>query len=180
MISLSHVWFPLMWRYVRHRRILAIADRGISVIAHCEQRPLKDSRITLDSSRTDRFGDPITRLHWVVDEPLQLRSLRAFLAQLHTFLRGACDAEFVPDGIMSDDAAILARAADSYHQCGGARMAADEDHGVVDSSCLVFGTANLYIAGSAVFPSSSFANPTFTAMALACRLGSHLNRERTH
>ena len=57
-------------------------------------------------------------------------------------------------------------------------MADSEAVGVVDSNCKVFGTQNLYVAGAAVFPSSSFANPTFTAMALARRLSKHLVDER--
>jgi choline dehydrogenase-like flavoprotein len=175
MAALSHVWFPLIWRYVRHRRILAIADRGISIIAHCEQRPLKESRITLDADRTDRFGDPLARLHWVVDEPLQLKSLQSFVAQLKNFLRDECGANLhTLQGISSGDPAVLAEATDSYHQCGGARMALNEESGVVDSNCKVFGTENLYVAGAAVFPSSSFANPTYTAMALAYRLANYL------
>ena len=179
MAALSHVWFPLMWRYVRHRRILAIADRGVSVIAHCEQRPLKDSRITLDPNQTDRFGDPIAQLHWVVDEPLQLRSLQLFITQFKEFLRRDCEADLttVP-AISSGDTAVLAEATDSYHQCGGARMSHSGAEGVVDSNCQVFGTRNLYVAGAAAFPSASFANPTFTAMALACRLSEHLTKLR--
>jgi choline dehydrogenase-like flavoprotein len=179
MAALSHVWFPLIWRYVRHRRILAIADRGVSVIAHCEQRPLKDSRITLDANQTDRFGDAIAQLHWVVDEPLQLRSLQLFIGQFKDFLRNGCDADLtaVP-AILSGDATVLAEATDSYHQCGGARMSLSEAEGVVDSNCRVFGTHNLYVAGAAVFPSASFANPTYTAMALACRLSDHLTNQR--
>jgi choline dehydrogenase-like flavoprotein len=179
MAALGHVWFPLMWRYVRHRRILAMTDRGISVIAHCEQRPLKESRITLDSHQTDRFGDPIARLHWTVDEPLQLKSLQLFIAQLSDFLRTGCNGDLsVLPAITEGDPAVLSQATDSYHQCGGARMAESEARGVVDSNCKVFGTENLYVAGAAVFPSSSFANPTFTAMALARRLSKHLVEER--
>ena len=53
-------------------------------------------------------------------------------------------------------------------------MSSSEQDGVVDSNCRVFGTNNLFVAGAAVFPSSSFANPTFTAMALANRLSHHL------
>jgi choline dehydrogenase-like flavoprotein len=174
-VALTPVWFPLVWRYVRHRRILAIADRGISVIAHCEQRPLEDSRITLDPNATDRFGDPIARLHWVVDESLQIKSLQSFADELKAFLKSECDADvlILPE-ILAGDQAVLAGAQDSYHQCGGSRMASNSADGVVDSNCRVFGTKNLYIAGAAVFPTSSFANPTFTAMALACRLGSYL------
>jgi choline dehydrogenase-like flavoprotein len=181
MAALSHVWFPLIWRYLRHRRILGLADRGISVIAHCEQRPLRESRISLDTERTDRFGDPIGRLHWAVDEPLQLKSLQIFAAQFAEFLRDAGGAEFVVRReIASGDPSILEEATDSYHQCGGARMALDPQNGVVDSNCKVFGTENLFLAGAAVFPSSSFANPTFTAMALAKRLSGHLMSGHGH
>jgi choline dehydrogenase-like flavoprotein len=53
-------------------------------------------------------------------------------------------------------------------------MAADASRGVVDADCRVYGTQNLFIAGPSVFPTSSFANPTLTAVALAIRLAEHL------
>jgi choline dehydrogenase-like flavoprotein len=53
-------------------------------------------------------------------------------------------------------------------------MAARADDGVVDAELRVFGTANVYVAGAATFPSGSFANPTLTALALALRLADHL------
>lgn len=55
-------------------------------------------------------------------------------------------------------------------------MHADPAHGVVDPDCRVHGTENLFIAGSSVFPTSGFANPTFTIVALAIRLADHLAR----
>jgi choline dehydrogenase-like flavoprotein len=177
--ALNRIWFPLIWRYVRHRRMLAIADRGISVIAHCEQRPLKESRISLDEARVDRFGDPIADLHWVVDEELQMKSLQSFAVHLQRFLGITADAELIGDpALAAGDAKLLAEAIDSYHQCGGARMGVSAGDGVVDSACKVFGTENLYVAGAAVFPCASFANPTYTAMALARRLCDHLTGER--
>ncbi len=155
---------------------MAIADRGISVIAHCEQRPMRDSQISLDAAEVDRFGDSIARLHWVIDEELQINSLQFFARQLERFLKTECDAELIviPE-LLAGDHSVLSQARDSYHQCGGARMAPSANEGVVDSDCRVFGTENLYVAGAAVFPTSSFANPTFTAMALARRLSDHLS-----
>ena len=60
------------------------------------------------------------------------------------------------------------------HHIGTARMAASERMGVVDSNCAVFGLPNLYVASSAVFPTSSDANPTLSITALAIRLAGHL------
>jgi choline dehydrogenase-like flavoprotein len=177
--ALNRVWLPLIWRYLRHRRVLAIADRGISVIAHCEQRPMRESRISLDPARVDRFGDPIAQLNWVVDEQLQMKSLQSFAVHLQRFLGLTADAALIADpALESGDVRLLSGASDSYHQCGGARMGTSAANGVVDAGCRVFGTRNLYVAGAAVFPCASFANPTYTAMALARRLCDQLMGER--
>ena len=54
-------------------------------------------------------------------------------------------------------------------------MHADPKKGVVDPQCRVHGIANLYMAGSSVFPTSGFSNPTLTLVALALRLSDHLS-----
>ena len=57
---------------------------------------------------------------------------------------------------------------------GTTRMHADPRRGVVDADCRVHGIANLYIAGSSVFPTSGSANPTLTVVALALRLAEYV------
>jgi choline dehydrogenase-like flavoprotein len=54
-------------------------------------------------------------------------------------------------------------------------MSEDPSNGVVDSNCRVHGVQNLFVAGSSVFPSVGFSNPTLTIIALTCRLADHLN-----
>jgi choline dehydrogenase-like flavoprotein len=56
-------------------------------------------------------------------------------------------------------------------------MSASPQQGVVDPECRVWGTSNLYVAGAAIFPSSSHANTTFTALALAARLAATIQSE---
>jgi choline dehydrogenase-like flavoprotein len=58
---------------------------------------------------------------------------------------------------------------------GTTRMHQDPKKGVVDPQCRVHGIANLYMAGSSVFPTCGFSNPTFTLVALALRLADHLS-----
>ena len=60
------------------------------------------------------------------------------------------------------------------HHIGTVRMGDSAATGVVDANCRVFGVNNLYVAGSAVFPTSSQANPTLTIVAMALRLADHL------
>ena len=57
---------------------------------------------------------------------------------------------------------------------GTTRMDANNRRGVVDADGRVHGMANLYVAGSSVFPTSGAANPTLTIVALALRLAAHL------
>jgi choline dehydrogenase-like flavoprotein len=60
------------------------------------------------------------------------------------------------------------------HHIGTARMAATARDGVVDRDCALFELPNLYVASSAVFCTSSHANPTLTIVALAIRLAGTL------
>jgi choline dehydrogenase-like flavoprotein len=53
-------------------------------------------------------------------------------------------------------------------------MASDPRNGVVDANCRVHGVANLYVAGSSVFPTVGYTNPTLTIIALSLRLADHV------
>ena len=67
----------------------------------------------------------------------------------------------------------------SDHHSGTARMSSSPKTGVVGSKdCRVHSTENLYVAGSAVFPTIGYANPTLTITALAVRLADHLEKVR--
>jgi choline dehydrogenase-like flavoprotein len=99
-------------------------------------------------------------------------SIRASVA----LLADACAAAhvgrlFVPHG---EDVPPSDAIGGGWHQMGTTRMARDPKAGVVDEHCRVHGVANLFVAGSSVFPSFGFANPTFTLLALALRLADHL------
>src|SRR5262249_25676562 len=65
------------------------------------------------------------------------------------------------------------------HHMGTTRMHDDPAQGVVDANCRVHGIANLYVAGSSVFPTGSANNPTLTIVALALRLADHLKGQLT-
>jgi choline dehydrogenase-like flavoprotein len=57
---------------------------------------------------------------------------------------------------------------------GTTRMHVDPRKGVVDANLRVHGVSNLFVAGSAVYPTYGAANPTLNLLALALRLAEHL------
>jgi choline dehydrogenase-like flavoprotein len=61
-----------------------------------------------------------------------------------------------------------------WHHMGTTRMHNDPKFGVVDQNCRVHGISNLFIAGPSVFPTSGYANPSLTIIALAERLADHI------
>jgi choline dehydrogenase-like flavoprotein len=66
---------------------------------------------------------------------------------------------------------------DGLHQVGTTRIAATADAGVVDDNLKVWGTSNLYVCSSSVFPTSGQANPTFLLGVFAVRLAHQLSAD---
>ena len=63
------------------------------------------------------------------------------------------------------------------HHMGTTRMAASPDLGVVDKDLKIFGTDNIYCAGSSVWASTGISNPTFSIVAFSIRLAEHLAKQ---
>ena len=147
------------------------APRVYQLHARCEQAPSRSSRVELTSD-TDRLGMRKVEVYWQLselDRRTWIRSVemlgrelaRLFLGRARTLVR---EDEW-PQGDMG------------AHHCGTTRMHDDPKRGVVDRECRVHGVANLYVAGSSVFPTVGFANPTLTLVALSLRLADHLATE---
>ena len=64
----------------------------------------------------------------------------------------------------------------SDHTSGGLSCGADVDRGATDADGRLFGTRNVYVADSSVFPSACGVNPSWTIMALSHRMAAGLAR----
>jgi choline dehydrogenase-like flavoprotein len=139
-----------------------------------ETTPNRDSRVTLGRDH-DAYGTPRVRLDWrLSDED------RRGLLKLHQLL----EAESARTGVgrlvvntPTDVRGWPASLQSGMHHSGTTRMHVIPREGVVDADCRVHGMANLYVAGSSVFPTFGAANPTFTIVALALRLADHIKRQ---
>jgi choline dehydrogenase-like flavoprotein len=133
-----------------------------------EQAPNPQSRVSL-CRETDAFGVPKLALDWRftdLDRTSMARTLDLLEKRFLQVGLGRFD--------FGDQHPSLDNMTDAAHQMGTTRMARHPREGVVDTNCRVFGTENLYVAGSAVFPTGPSYSPTFTILALARRLGEHL------
>ena len=59
---------------------------------------------------------------------------------------------------------------------GGTRMGYNSNSAVVDKNLKLFGSKNIYVVGSSVFPTGGHANPTLTIIQLSLRLADYLNK----
>jgi hypothetical protein len=143
---------------------------------HAEQVPNPDSRVTLGTAR-DRFGNRQVRIDWRYARQDVDTVSRAFDLLRDDLAEQAIGTLEMARG--EPDIASVVRRDGAYggHHIGTTRMGSSPANGVVDANGKVFGVNNLFIAGSAVFPTSSQANPTLTIVAMALRLADHLRHD---
>ena len=151
-------------------------ERAYQLNTRIEQAPNPNSRITLDSEK-DELGVPRANLHWELTslDKYSVRKIYQILGhqfgiagigriRLNEFLRDENDDTF-PDSTNG-----------GWHHMGTTRMAENPKDGVVDPNCRVHGISNLFIAGSACYPTSGAPNPTLTLTALTLRLSDYLKK----
>jgi len=153
---------------------------GLYVITRGEQAPNPDSRVLLSSER-DALGQPRADLDWRMTE-IDKHTAKVMAQVIDSEFRRLGLGSVVPSGWLDEpgpewpvDLTVGNHPIANYHQMGGTRMSDDPAKGVVDADCRVHGYANLYVAGSSIFTTSGWANPTLTIAALALRLADHLS-----
>ena len=141
--------------------------------AWLEQEPEPHNRITLSSQR-DALGQPLAHLSLRFSDRMA-ESLEQSLKHVDLALQshGFGPLEYAPERL----AHLTPYDKMGLHHMGATRMHVSPRQGVVDANCRVHDLANLYIAGSSVFPTGGAANPTLTIVALALRLAEHLRQQ---
>ncbi len=170
------LWTPasiFIRRYLRKRKLPGVflysAENRYALHFHAEQIPVEANRMTIaadsetlviDYSVTAADAQAVVRAHEVLD------------AELRQSGCGELEYWFRPEERV---AAIQAMSKDGVHQSGTTRIADAPERGVVNRDLRVWGTENLYICSSSVFPTSGQANPTFFMGVCAVRLARYLS-----
>ncbi len=157
--------------YARRAREIVRPRHLLALRTVVETTPRPDSRVLLDK-RTDALGQPCAMVDWRVSD-----SDRRGLDRLRRTLAEAFERQEL--GHLVDDWSLNETGwppsiEGGRHHMGTTRMHPDPRSGVVDENGRVHGVANLFVAGSSVFPTGSYVNPTLTIVALTHRLADHL------
>lgn len=151
-----------------------------------EQLPNENSTITLNESQRDPvFNQPVVQLDWNLLEQDKHTIQRGLeICRDYLYARGGTDFELITDlsggpeqwdfspfpPPNQDPKALWP----GDHHMGALRMSAQPADGIVNPDMKVHTVDNLYVAGSGVYPTGGYANPTLTIVALALRLADHL------
>lgn len=159
-----------------------LSGLDLALVVRAEQAPNPDSRVTLAAEK-DATGMPRVRLDWRLSA-IDVDSVGGLVAALDRESRrlglGAVEpASWLsnPDKRWVNDELISAHPIGGFHHIGTTRMASDPRRGVTDGWGRVHGLPNLHIAGSSLFPTAGWANPTLMILALALRTADRIADE---
>ena len=140
--------------------------RGFELNMQAEGLPHRDNYVDLDPVRKDEWGIPLPRttFRFHANE----RRMWEFLAPIGEELMREAGADHV----------WSAAAGRPSRWAGGARMGDDPETSVVNGWCQAHDAENLFIVGSAVFPTMAGYAATPTIAALAYRTSDYLKRSR--
>jgi quinoprotein glucose dehydrogenase len=144
-------------------------SRGTArVRGYYDVHPDRDSRLTLDATAKNRFGDSLPVIQHRVDAASQARTAvtRGHFQSLFARLASANDGRAGNVGGLSYQ----------DHPCGGCRMGADQATSVVDSHGRTHDHENLFVVGSPTLPTGGCTNGTLTFVALALRSVTEIGR----
>jgi len=136
-----------------------------------EQSPRKRSRVGL-SNTLDKDGIPMISLDWNLggEDRKGLALTANYVAEaLAEIGAGSKISTMGPEHVRPN---LIQH---SNHQLGTTRMSTSSKTGVVDLNSRVHEVSNLYVAGGSIFPTVSWANPSFTVVQCSLRLAAHLS-----
>lgn len=144
---------------------------GYQIISMIEQTPDRENRIKLGSER-DALGLKKVKIDFRVSES----DKQAAWKTLELLSQDQAIQSIGRIRLLKERESRIwgSQLGFGQHHMGTTRMANNAENGVVDSSLKVFGTKNLYVSGSSVFPTGGHVPPTLTIVAMSIRLAREL------
>jgi choline dehydrogenase-like flavoprotein len=146
---------------------------GYQIIGMIDQSPEWGNKVMLGSER-DRFGTKRIKVEWKVSQNDRESAWRS----LETLAKDETLNRIGRFRLLKERESRIwnSQLGFGHHHTGTTKMGVSEKNAVTDSDCKVFGTKNLYIGGSSVFPTGGHVPPTLTIVALSIRLARLLHK----
>ncbi len=135
-----------------------------------EQRPNLNSEVCL-TDKKNKYGNYEVSIKWQLQNQ-DISDVYNHFGFINSHIMNRNNAKETYDHTEYNWVERLSSAA---HHLGTVRMSEDAETGCVDKNLKLHNIDNVYICDGSVFTTSGNANPTFTCMALAHRLGEYLS-----
>jgi len=146
----------------------ALGKRKYSLWIKGEEIRNPNSKVSRDFSQID--STKIVYEHEISVETSDLLRKELFRFKSVMELEASCKIRF--DKVINSNELIYLRP--NWHPMGTLPLSEKPTNGFCDRDLMVHGSENIFICDSSVFPTGSNGNPTFMALALACRLSHFL------
>ncbi|MGW7683153.1 GMC oxidoreductase [Kribbella sp. NPDC054772] len=144
--------------------------RMLRVVGPIQEVSSAESRVRVDPSVVDRFGNPVVVTSGSI-HPEDARA-RAFMsAKARTWLEEAGATRTAVGGL-----GTLGQASTGQHQAGSCRMGDDPTRSVTDPNGRLWGHENVWIADASLHVTNGGVNPVLTVLANALRVATHITR----
>jgi glucose dehydrogenase len=143
-------------------RSRAFKGSSVRLRAYYDSHPSRDSRLTLDESSKNRYGDPMPAIDRRLDAAATAREGATLAHCTEVFERMAK----ASNGRLTGKPSV----SDYWdHPAGGCRMGTDPATSVVDSHGRTHDHENLFVIGAPTLPTGGCTNGTLTFVALSLR-----------
>ena len=143
-------------------RSRALKGSSVRLRAYYDSHPSADSRLTLDPTSKNRYGDPMPAIDRQLDAEATAREAATLAHCTEVFERM----------VKASNGRLTAKPTVSTywdHPAGGCRMGTDPARSVVDSFGRAHDHENLFIIGAPTLPTGGCTNGTLTFVALSLR-----------
>lgn len=176
LFKLSILKYTILYilHYVAFKRIKSFFNKNASVNVNIvsEQLPLVESKLVLNNKKLKDGLNQII-LHWKISGT-EFKEIKNFLNRAIFFFKDSGIGILRTSKTFKNYRNFIRKIEDTNHASGGLIISTSPKNGVCDKNFRVWGTSNLHVLSSALFPNSSHSNITLTLMALTLKMSKKL------
>jgi hypothetical protein len=161
-----------IFHYIRFKKIKLTFGNSVKMNVISEQTSSFKNKVTINNKKLNDGLNQVV-LHWGINHQ-EFDQFKIFMKRLNVFFSQSGAGELKINKNIFKREEFIKNIKDTNHASGGLKISKNSKNGVCDKNFKVWGTTNLYILGSALFPNSGHSNVTLTAMAFALKLSKEI------